>query len=317
MFSINSPRVPFLRVFAGNSHFFSRSQFSLLAQRCFHQYETPLQFPISHNRYFSKDRVQRFNELHRKIEDAIDRGNNRELAAQLDILTHDESETHSYFIKKMLRKAFASSNPEIFKTLMSIESCTKSLDVIDMMESKTAEQAEWMGSFICKSDLEKTKLLIANAFLREDGQYIQEQLDKKRISLQDFKEIGIPVLYPFQLIIPLSPLLIAINKKSLPLVKILIENGFSYEEELSLPGFEFHLARTPLSIAFEIGADEIVSFLTSCGAIQETKFEIEYHGHNDDSTNLKITYQSEKLNNIDYNKLVRETLNITEPNKKD
>lgn len=269
-------------------------------------------------RHITQIRREERDKFKKEIEIAIDQGKAEDLMKALT--TFGESnlryERGSYFFTQMLTKTFSHPDINLLKILIEAKVC--SISLIEMMRCKTLEQAEIIAQIVGETQDERTKLLIANAIVREDVGYIQDQLNKNTIATDEFKKIVIYSLYPFQLIIPLHPLLIAINKKNLELVQVLVENGFSVEEDLSIPDFGSHLCLSPITQAYELEAHQIVDYLISKGAKMGTKFEVVHYG--DDSLKdpkITISYQSGELKTVDRFQLLQEVLKITDPEKKD
>ena len=81
-------------------------------------------------------------------------------------------------------------------TLALIDSGIYTFDSMDLISCKTREQAELVADHVSEDNAKINMLLIANAIVREDVDYIQEMLTEKRISREEFKQVTIPVKYP-------------------------------------------------------------------------------------------------------------------------
>ncbi len=181
----------------------------------------------------------------------------------------------------------------------------------DIIYCKTRYQAEMVADNVggCStSDIQE--YLVTNAIIREDCPFIQEMLDNRSISKDEFKRITIPLNYPFNIFLGQSPLLFAIEKDNLELVQLLIDNGFSPEAKLKHLGLEYHLSFTPITIAFNNGSTSIVDILDIRGANPQTEFDVDYFGPNQDGPRFKFKYEFEELIKFDIQEFINTALNL-------
>lgn len=193
-------------------------------------------------------------------------------------------------------------------TLALIDSGIYTFDRMDLISCKTREQAELVADHVSEDSAKINRLLIANAIVREDVDYIQEMLTEKRISKEEFKQVTIPVKYPIiNVYLPINPLEIAIGKKNLELVKILVENGHSPTEKFVHVNFECNYITTPITDAINNDSHDIVKYLSS-KVEKQIDLEIDYYGWNNEGPHFNFSFTSNQLKKIDPSHIINAIL---------